>query len=196
MYSRTGALEFNSVTSRFYPGNHNEEVTDFDIGVYKPWCMVSQHLGVIRYNSGNPEFSWSVVLSAYSSDYALIPNLLHIVDPVSPVTISFTHTSSNCWQTYSFINVLLQPTAFPIPWFSSLSNQCAKCYYYFFIFILEWVHPCIIIISLPNCQRHITGFILLLRLGQGLNKFEVDWNVCIIHSVPDPSPVLCQLPSC
>lgn len=36
VYSRTAALGFNSVTSSFYPGNHNEEVTDIDDGVYKP----------------------------------------------------------------------------------------------------------------------------------------------------------------
>ncbi|XTI85884.1 hypothetical protein V2W45_1232108 [Cenococcum geophilum] len=36
MYSRTAALGFNSVTSSFYPGNHNEEVTDIDDGVYRP----------------------------------------------------------------------------------------------------------------------------------------------------------------
>ena len=43
VYSRTAALGFNSVTSSFYPGNHNEEVTDIDDGVYKPWWMVSNH---------------------------------------------------------------------------------------------------------------------------------------------------------
>ena len=84
MYSRTAALGFNSVTDSFYPGNHNEEVTDLDDGAYKPWWMVSRHLDVIRCNGGNPEFSWSVVLSAYSPDYVLIPNLLYIIDPVSP----------------------------------------------------------------------------------------------------------------
>lgn len=70
-----------------------------------------------------------------------------------------------------------------------------KCHYCFFIFIFEWAHPCCIItISLPNCGPYIARLIPLLRPGQSLNEFEVDWNVYIMHSTSNPSLVLCQLP--
>ena len=47
---------------------------------------------------------------------------------------------------------------------------------------------------LAKLSATYSRLILLLRSGQGVNEFEVDRNVCIVHSVSDPSLVLYQLP--
>ena len=149
----------------------------------------------LKYNDGNPEFSWSMVLSVSPSVYVFLPNFLSIIDLVSPVTISIAHTSSNCSRTSipsSMSYYTLRPFRYPASLLCPINAQVSLLLFYFYF---EWVHPCIIIIiSLPNCGLYIARLILLLRPGQSLNKFKVDWNVCIIHSTSNPSLVLYQLP--
>lgn len=91
-----------------------------------------------KYDGGNPEISWRVVLSVSSSVYVFPPNFLSIIDPVSPVTISFAHTLSDCLRTSipsSMSYYTLRPFRYPASLLCPINVQVSLLLFYFYFWM-------------------------------------------------------------